>query len=48
MAIPMYDIRLTPGDVDFLRELVDFAEDILDAVDMQDAMREEGALVDAD
>lgn len=43
----MYDITLTPGDVDFLREVIEFAEDILDAVDMQDAMRE-GALVDAD
>lgn len=43
----MYDITLTSGDVDYLRELVEFAEDILDAVDIQDEMREE-ALVDAD
>lgn len=33
MAIEMKTVVLNPGDVDFLREAVDFLIDILDQVD---------------
>jgi hypothetical protein len=37
---PFYDITLSLGDADFLREVIDFLEEILEAVDIQDANRE--------
>lgn len=38
---PFYDVTISLGDVDFIREVVDFLEDILDTVEMQDNLRAE-------